>query len=177
MARRTARIERSKVRTLGDATVTPTNPASVPPGALLTYVGTWRTTWTMRSDEVIGEVVARLAQSGLPARSSDYKNSSLLTNVSITPQNFDVTIVVQASGGFAKIQDAISIIDHTVNEVTGLFPLSSSVPLMNGQPTGMPGNPSGPNSATWSAWLQDNAGIIGVGLAAVLLSVALVKKF
>jgi hypothetical protein len=178
LARRTARIERSKVRTLaglgnGVSVIPPS--VGVPAGTMLTYVGTWQTTWTMRSDEVLAQVAQRLALSALPVRSSSRVTSSVLTDVLLTPQNFDVTLSIQATGAYAKLDDVISIIRHTVYEVTGNFPLADSIPTLNGQSTGMPGSPS--TASTWSAWMQDNAGIIGVGLAAVLLSVALVKKF
>jgi hypothetical protein len=100
---------------------------------------------------------------------------SWYTNVMITPQEFVVTMQIQMLGAFAKTADVVSIIRHSLYEVSGHMPLSDSVPTVNGQSTGQPANPD-PNATDWGKWMQDNAGLIGVGVAAVLLGVAFVKR-
>lgn len=157
-----------------------TGSSVVPAGTLFSYVGAWWNPLTMLAATVVEQVAARLASDGLPVRSQSYDLPIL---GDLRRSQFTVRLMLQVTGsGYAQIQDAISIIRHEVLEVTGSYPLSDSVPsvqLPGGGPpltTGQPGSPAVDDPNSWSHWAKDNAGLIGVGIAATFIGAMLIRK-
>lgn len=120
----------------------------IPDGANLTYTGTWHTTFTKTSAQVIRDVSAGLNRSNLPVRSY---TSDATWSTDIGPGEFTVTLHLQVENGlgFNSPSDIIAIVRHWVLDVTGDFPTSDSLPYVQVQggselPTGQPAPPKPP---------------------------------
>jgi hypothetical protein len=150
---------------------------AVPDGSILTYQGTWTSTYTKSPQDVITEVSAALAADGelavRPPVTTDAGWSQFKVLVGpISPGPFNVTMKVQVTNGvgFGSPSDAASIINHYVYQVTGQMPISSTIPTVQppgggaqatGQPmaidptTGLPlGTPS--DQETFGDWMSTN---------------------
>ncbi len=175
--------------------------AMVPNASVVTYQGTWSN--TSQNDDpnsILQAVLAALTVDGFSIRTSSLGGGSSIPGVTVaedwlfTQMPFTVTIQLQVNNGqgFSDPNDIISIVRHEVYVATGQFPSADSIPTMQtpdptqpgglaapvgtGQPT-VAGAPPPPGSAsTFTAWLEQNAMWIGLGLAAVVLGPALMEK-
>lgn len=160
---------------MGDA-VAQSGP-QVPAGTILTYKGVWPVTLLLLSGDIINKVAQRLAADGLPVRTQTNDQSII---GALGSQPFGVTLQIESLGSYARLQDVISIIRHEVYEVTGQFPQSDSmvsVQLPGSQQTLYTNQPgTAPGGTDWNSWVQDNAGILGVGAAAIFFGFLIVRK-
>ena len=107
----------------------------IPNGANVTYTGTWHTTFTKTSANVIREVSAGLSKNSLPVRSY---SSDATWSTDLGTGEFNVTLHLQVENGmgFSSPDDIISLIRHWVYQVTGDFPTADSLPYAQQTPGG-----------------------------------------
>ncbi len=174
--------------------------AMVPDQSVVTYQGTWQNNFsgnsaTQTSPQVILQAVMQaLGQDGFAVRNSQISTSGVASYVGLE-DTFQVTMQLQVNNGqgFADPNDIISVIRHEVYVASGYFPQADSIPTMQtpdptqpgglaapvgtGQPT-VAGAPPPPGSSTSiTAWLEQNAAWVGLGLAALVLGPVLMEKF
>jgi hypothetical protein len=168
----------------------------VPDQSVAVYRGKWTSTYTMGASDVIAAVASAINQDGrLAVRnvSSDagWTQADVIVGP-LFPGAFNVTLQVQVTNGegFNQPSDIASIVDHFVGQVTGSMPVGSSVPSVqvpsgggSAQQTGQPPGPGAPcimydpnnpycsqvPATDWSAWLQQNALWLGLGLVGLLI--------
>jgi hypothetical protein len=154
-------------------------PAGVPTGAWLTYVGNFQTTDTMSAQDIIN-AISSAALPGLTIGNVS-TNAGILANTELfgiaeSGQNFSVTITLQVTGpGFAQPTDAGSIVNNAYYNATGSMPQGSSISVSssgNGSVGGPP--PTGLANQSITQWFEQNAMWIGIGLAAVVLAQKLI---
>lgn len=153
--------------------------------ALVTYQGTWTPTQALGSNDIVSSVNTALSKDGLAVRdfSSDagFSQNTFPFTLNLTPFHVTLKLQVQNGLGFSSPDDIISIVRHEVFTVTGIFPVSDTVPTVQ-NPGGTAtntgqgsqntsGNPANPISF-WDSIkkLFDNTQlvIIGAGLGLVL---------
>jgi hypothetical protein len=139
-------------------------------------------------------VAQALGADGFAVRNSQLSTSGIASYVGLE-DTFQVTLQLQVNNGqgFADPNDIISVIRHEVYVASGYFPLADAIPTMQtpdptqpgglaaavgtGQPT-IAGAPPPPGTSTSiTAWLEQNAMWVGLGLAALVLGPALMEKF
>jgi hypothetical protein len=168
-------------------TPTPTSPTSsaagAPTGSTLLYSATWQLSPSHeRPNQILASVLQVLKSSAsvIGFQTVNASQDAGLTTVS----NFNVQIQLFVNGpGFGQPNDAGSFVDHAYNQVTGLMPVVSSTvvtSLPSGvsaapAPTGTNPFPTGATSQV-ASWFETNALWIGLGVAAIVLLPALVKK-
>lgn len=184
------RVRRRGMGALGDM---------VPDQSVLTYQGTWQNTLTQTAQVVLQKVIAALTQDGFNVRNSSLSPLSSVANF-LDLQNtavlglaeqitFNVTLQLQVNNGqgFSDPNDIISIVRHEVYVATGAFPSADSIPTVQtpgaaapvatGQPP-VTGAPPAPGLTTdWTTWLEQNGSWIALGLGALVLLPALMKRF
>jgi len=145
--------------------------AAVPTGSFLKYQGQWTTTQNLSASDILQAVTSALASDGLPVVQASNDAGAQAFVFGAFGVTFNVTLVLQVTGpGFAQGSDAGSIVNHEVYAATGVMPLSSSVVVSSTGPGGTGTGPVPPTAPTdWSTWLQDNALLIGLGIAGVVL--------
>ena len=158
------------------ATLTPSAPsapaasaaaAGAPTGAYLTYQGTWTVTFTQSANDIISKVGAALAAFGLKLTNS---NSTVGALASAGLSTFTVQLQLLVTGpGFAQPGDAGSFVDHAFYTVTGKMPVASSTSVQSLPGGATVGGAPPPAAQSLTAWLEDNAFYIGLGIAAVVL--------
>ena len=96
-------------------------------GAILTYIGTWSTTFLEGADKVTANVVSALGTNGLVSRTPPVVNAGLISTLG---GPFGVTLQLQIENGvgFNSPDDIIAIIRHQVYQETSSFPTSDSIP-------------------------------------------------
>jgi hypothetical protein len=119
----------------------------IPNGSVLTYVGTWHTTLSQNSSDILSKVGAGLTRSHLLVRSSVPIDAPWMTKIGLgITAPFTVTIELQIDNGlgYGSENDVIQIVRHWVYDVTGSFPETDSIPykqlpdLPGRAPTGQP---------------------------------------
>lgn len=170
---RSQRVRRRGMGALGDM---------VPDQAVVTYQGTWQNYDISATTGVLQAVISALNKDGLTVRNSS-TNQGVLGGIeaSLGFGTTNVTLQLQVNNGqgFADPNDIISIVRHEVYVASGQFPLADSIPTVQtpgssaptatGQPpvTGAPPLPG--QSIDMSAWLENNAPLLLLGVGAVLL--------
>lgn len=160
----------------------PSVPSGAPTGAALTYVAQWPITLIQSADSILGKVKASVQSFGLQVISTNYQIGLVQT----APFAVQIQMLVTGSG-FARPQDAGSIVDHAFYSATGKMPASSQtvVASLPGAPSSVPGAATcdpgiNPNCAaqpsTFTQWLEQNALWIGIAVIAVAVGPNLVKK-
>jgi hypothetical protein len=93
-----------------------------------------------------------------------------------TPFTIQLTLRVTGSG-FRTPQDAVSNVEHIVQQLTGNMPQGGISSLVSGG-TGTFGAGAGAGAGTpqWETFLEQNMTTIMLGLAAIVVLPALVKK-
>ena len=158
-----------------------TAPSNVqsPPGSTLIYSATYNVntgvpggSLLVTPSQVIQSLTARLGGTGLSivgVNTSSYGNNSF-------------TVQVLDSIGHQNFSDAQSVLDAMLNQIAGVTKISSSIspgaiagaaPVT---PAAGPGGVIAPAATSVASWLETNAAYIGIGLAAVILGSALIKK-
>ena len=156
--------------------------APVPDQSIVNYSGQWTSDFSSSPQDVLNQVSGALAGDGLVVVNSNITAS--LANqaeaalaLSGTVFGVALTIRVNNGQGYAKPADVASIVNHEVYQATGQMPVSSTAAL-----TAMPGTPGAdaatrPNApGSFTAWLEQNAAMLLLGLAGVFVLPALVKK-
>jgi hypothetical protein len=149
--------------------------AMVPDQSILNYVGTWTIPIEFSNpsaSDIVTAVTAALENDGLEVRSASNTAGYLSSTFTATLQ-----IQVNNGMGFSDPNDVISIIRHEVYVATGSFPTSDTIPTVQTPgaagpvATGQPAPALGPAATpiNFTAWLEQNATIIGVGAAALML--------
>jgi hypothetical protein len=162
----------------------------VPDQSVVTYQGTWQNTATQTANAVLQAVSAALTQDGFAVRNATLVPLSGIANALNLQQTsvlglaeeltFNVTLQLQVNNGqgFADPNDIISIVRHEVYVATGQFPSADSIPTVQTPgataptPTGQPnvaGAPPPPGQTDWSAWFEQNAPWIALGVGALVL--------
>ncbi len=149
--------------------------AMVPDQTVLNYVGTWTIPIEFSNpsaSDIVNVVTAALENDGIEVRSSSntagYLSSTFTANLQLQVNN---------GMGFSDPNDVISIVRHEVFVATGSFPTSDSIPTMQTPgaagpvATGQPSPALGPGAAplNFTAWIEQNAAMIGIGVAALVL--------
>jgi hypothetical protein len=148
--------------------------AMVPDQSILNYVGTWTVPATFEdAASVMTAVVSALEQDGLEVRSSS-------TSGSMFSAQFTANLQIQVNNGmgFSDPNDVISIVRHEVYVATGSMPVADSIPTVQtpgaaaavstGQPVPV-ATAGSANPINFTAWLEQNAEMIGIGAAALVL--------
>ena len=149
-----------------------TSVAGAPSGSVLLYQGTWQVTLTLNVNTIISRVSQMLQSYGLQVATQSS------TGGAFTVGNFNIALTLKVTGsGFAQPSDAGSIVDHAYYTVVGRMPVSSSTFLqsMSGVPSNVPGSTTAA-PGTLTAWLEQNALWLGLGLGAIVVLPNLVKK-
>ena len=147
-----------------------------PSGSQLLYQGTWQVTATLNINTIISRVSQAIRANGLQVVSAQNTGSVLSIG------NFNVAFTLQVIGpGFAQPVDAGSIVDHAYYSVVGRMPVFSATVLQSAPgsslPTIVPPTPGATPGATGiTAWLESNALWLGLGIVAITVLPALVKK-
>jgi hypothetical protein len=162
-------------------------------GAVLTYQGQWRygSNFSNSADKDAEAVATLLTQSGIVVN-SEQNDSGLIAYFSGNSYNITLKLFIQNGLGFGSVTDVVSIVRNAVYQVTGLFPISDSVPYdqepgiassPTGQAVNQP-NPSGPcdksnctfadifkvgSCCGFSEWLANmtTTGLWGIGIAVI----------
>lgn len=160
-------------------------------GSIVNYQGTWPAVAENGSggvfagpDAILSTVVSLLNAEGFIVLNSQ-SNGSAGNWLSFNP--FQVTLQLQINtgeGGFGNASDVASIVNHAVYVVTGEMPINGSSTLGQGpaaattSPITPPAvaasaanqagsNPS--NAPNLTTWFENNALLIGLGIAAIVL--------
>jgi hypothetical protein len=150
-----------------------------PTGSLLRYQGTFQVSPTLNVNTIVSQVSAAVRSYGLQV--VDQQNSG----GALTIGNFNVQLTLQVIGsGFANPSDAGSIVDHAYYTVTGHMPVFSSTVLQSAPGTPIPSlvpTPPGSSPAvapptTFTAWLEQNAMWVGLGVVAIVVLPVVAKK-
>lgn len=152
-----------------------------PPGSKLNYTANW--TW---SSAITPNTVIAVLSAGLKAHGMQVTGTPFVANP-ISGALFgggQISIDIFDQIGHDTQANAQSIPDSYLAQAVGASNILTSILSIVQKPTS-PSAPAGSggvglppaDASTWNQWLQDNAGIIGVGAVAVILGVALVKKF
>jgi hypothetical protein len=149
--------------------------AVVPDQSILNYVGTWTIPIEFSNpsaSDIVTAVTAALENDGIEVRSSSntagYLSSTFTVNLQLQVNN---------GMGFSDPNDVISIVRHEVYVATGSFPTSDTIPTVQTPgaaapvATGQPAPALGPASTplNFTAWIEQNATLIGFGAAALVL--------
>lgn len=157
--------------------------AGAPTGSSLLYSGTWQLSPSHeRPNQILASVLQILKSSAsvIGFQIVDASQDAGLTTVS----NFNVHIQLFVNGpGFRQPNDAGTFIDHAYNQVTGLMPVVSAT-VVTALPAGVASAPAPtgtspfPGGATsqLTSWFEANALWIGLGVAAIVILPAVVKK-
>jgi len=165
------------------AATAPASTAGVPDGAILTYQGTWTAGGALSTSpqQIVSKVAAALVNDGVQVRS---QNLSVGAGTAFLGGQFSVTLQVQVAtglGGFASLNDVISVIAHEVYVVTGQMPSSGTIPVaqMPSGAIGPTGQPASTTTAatTWSTWLQNNFTTVAILVVAVTVVPSLIDSF
>lgn len=153
--------------------------AGVPTGSFLKYQGQWTTTQDKSAGDIVQAVSSALASDGLPVVQASNDAGAKAFVLGAFGVAFNVTLVLQVTGpGFAQASDAGSIVNHEVYKFTQLMPTSSSVLVSSTGPGGSgSGAPPQAPPATLTQWIEQNAMWIGLGVVAIAVLPALVRKF
>jgi hypothetical protein len=160
-------------------------PSAIVTGSVLNYGATVDSHWWTSEASVISGISGILASSGINL-------TQQATGTASGSGNFVLTLQLQISGaGFARDQDVKSIVDHAIYVQTGHLPLNSAIELVStpgfatgaipmsaqiGTGAGVPGAPGPSQPTTFTAWLEQNAMWIGIGVLAVAVLPTLVRK-
>jgi hypothetical protein len=150
--------------------------AGVPNGAMLTYTGSWVTTKFQNANSILAGVINNLPSNGVRVLNSSLQ-AGILANVSLLHlaepgQQFEVTLQLQVAGpGFAQASDVAAIVDHQVYVASGVMPRGSSAQVSSGSAAGSPAG-----AGQFATWLEQNAGMLLLGIAGIFVLPALVKK-
>lgn len=158
----------------------PSTPAGAPTGSYLLYVGNWAVTLSQSMNSIIAAVRSAVAGYGLqitnvncPACSS-VSPSSILASMGV--QSFQVQLQILVTGqGFAQPSDAGSIVDHAFYTVAGKMPTSSSTSVQQ-LPGAGAGAPPGAPGTSLTAWFEQNAMWIGIGILAIAVVPNLIRR-
>jgi len=158
----------------------PSTSAGAPTGSYLLYQGTWQIPSShafTTPAQILASVLQALKSSQLGLQVVKASQSGGLLTVS----NFNVQIELFVNGpGFAQPNDAGSFVDSAYNRVTGLMPAVSYTVVTQlstgAAPTGVsPFPPNQPPPATLTAWFEQNALWIGLGVVAVVVLPRFIK--
>src|SRR5271170_71832 len=154
--------------------------AIVPDQSVVNYQGTWQSDLITSSQNILLAVTAALTQDGFAVRNSQISTSGIAGALGVE-ESYGVTLQLQVNNGmgFGDPNDIISIISHEVFVASGYMPLAGSIPTVQapgaagavatGQPT-VTGAPPLPGMATdFTSWIEQNAMMIGIGAAALVL--------
>jgi hypothetical protein len=161
-------------------------PSAIVTGSVLNYGATVDSHWWTSQASVISGISGILASSGINL-------TQQATGTASGSGNFVLTLQLQISGaGFARDQDVKSIVDHAIYVQTGHLPLNSAIELVStpsfatgaipmsaqigtgaGAGSGAPGSSQ---PTTFTAWLEQNAMWLGIGVLAVAVLPTLVRK-
>lgn len=165
--------------TYGDCVAPGASPAvaavGAPTGSTLTYIGQWPITLTQSADSILGAVKTAVQAYGLQVTGTNYQIGIVQT----APFAVQIQMLVTGSG-FARPQDAGSIVDHAFYAATSKMPVSSQtvVAALPGAPSSTPGGVISemPQAGTLTTWFEQNALWIGLAIAAIAIGPALIRK-
>jgi len=150
----------------------------VPNGSLVTYTGQWQLTnvATQNPSELLAAVIAAVNADGLHVVRSS--SNAGFWDTEVLGNTFSVTLQIQVANGmgFGEPSDIGSIVDHEVYAASGAMPSGSGVSVVTvpGSTPGLP--PPAAPSTDWSAWLQQNALWLGLGLVGLIVLPALAER-
>lgn len=161
---------------LGDITEDPQVPqaaAQSPSGSSFMYSTQWAATIGLVSpDMVIAALANQLPQYGMSVKSSSIVSGGWTIGLT----GGSISVQVQDSIGHALLSDAQSVLDHVVRTVVGDSNFGgSSIALTSVPGTGGVAAPPG-TASTFGQWLQANAAVAGVAIAAVILGTTWLKN-
>lgn len=156
------------------AAATGTTPAAQsPPGSTLLYTCSYNLIVGGHGSTDPTTLISDIS-SALPSHQMS-KVSSAVQSSGIGISSPAFTMTVFDSIGHALISDAKSVLDGLVAQFTGAMPASSSLTLVSAGTTatgtpgsGTPGGNPQPQPTDLTAWFEDNAAYIGLGVLAVV---------
>jgi len=168
--------------------------ASIPPGAILTYKGTWTTVQDPQS--LVNAVVSQLNGDGqltvLQAPTSASIGATIANAIGMN-NPFSVTLVLQVTNGmgFSSVNDVISIVRHYVYAVAGVFPQTDAITQVQSPSTApnyqaagvlnpggfaLPGLTSPSAAPDLTTWVSENATTLAIAGIGLLVAVPLLKR-
>ncbi len=101
----------------------------IPNNTIVTYTGSWPHGEFTSADDMVQQVLAKLVTSGFASRSAPIIDATLVTTLG---GNFQVTLQLEIQNGigYGTPDDVISIIRHWVYVISGMFPASDSIPII-----------------------------------------------
>lgn len=157
-----------------DAAVVPAPAVSAqsPSGSVLLYSVSWSASLGLVSpDMVVSALANNLPQYGMSVRSSQTISGGLTIGLT----GGAITVQVQDSIGHALLSDAQSVLDSIVRSTVGSSNFTGSTVALVSTP-GVGGVAAPGTASTFGAWLQANAEIVGIGIAAVVLGTTWLKN-
>lgn len=150
----------------------------------------WSVTFAKGPQDIISEAASAIQVNGLHVRSNSYETPGILAQIEgdiVGSYKYSVDLLVQVENevGFGSADDAASLIDHAVYEITGHLPTHSVPQIMDAggkiiQTTGPDVKvPPDPNKKTWEDSIVEGfknltskgmwaLGLVGLGIVVAL---------
>jgi hypothetical protein len=164
----------------GPSSVAGATGAGVPTGSTVTYVSTWSTSIQAGENppSIIQAVAQTLAGQGLTVTGSDIvSQASWASGLVHTSWPFTVNLQIHVGdAGHAQASDVGQIVDHAAYQITGVMPTGTQASLTYSAPAGGGGGGGGGSALNMTAFFEQNAPWLLLGLGAVLLLPALIER-
>jgi hypothetical protein len=151
----------------------------VPNGSIVQYTGTWATDISTTPGAVLAQVVSALRSDGFNVLASS-ESGGLMGE--LFTGSFTATIQLQVSNGmgFSQPADIAAIVDHEAYVASGVMPSGSGasvVSLPGSTPGALPPGALPAGATDWSAWFQQNASWIGLGILGIFIVPKVLERF